>query len=170
MTIILLFFFSSGRKILAPGNFTVTIGDFKLFPRRWSKTVAWLFLLSEIATVVLVAIGGSLLSPGFLLAIVLLAVFSVALVTALAREIEVSCNCFGRTERRISRYDVVRNGCFILCGLIGLWMMRYALQGLAGSEIMLLACMSAVFLMIVTNLEDIVETLRRPFLVREERR
>jgi len=170
ITIALLFFSSFGRKVLAPGDFAVTVGDFKLLPRRWSKTVAWLFLISEIATAVLMALGGGLLSLGFLLASVLLAVFSAALGTALLRKIQMSCNCFGRTERRISRYDVARNGCFILCSLIGLWMARYALQALSGNEIILLALMSAVFLMIATNLEDIVETLHRPFPVREERR
>jgi hypothetical protein len=49
-------------------------------------------------------------------------------------------------------------------------MLRYASQSLAGGEIILLALMSAVVLMFATNLGDILETLRQPFPIIEERR
>ena len=170
ITIAFLFLFSFGRKILAFRDFAVTVSDFKLFPRRWSKTIARFFLGGEIATAILVIFGGNMLFLGFLLATVLLAAFSIALETALWRNINMSCNCFGRTEQRISPYDVVRNGLLIMCTLFGLWMLGSASQRLSIEEIILLALMSAVFLLFVTNLGDIVETLRRPFSVFEERR
>jgi hypothetical protein len=170
ITIAFLFLFSFGRKVLAFRDFAVTVSDFELFPRRWSKTIAGFFLGGEIATAILVIFGGNMLFLGLILAIVLLAAFSVALGTALWRNINMSCNCFGRTERRISHYDVVRNGLLILCSLAGLWMLSSASQRLSVGEIILLALMSAVFLLLITNLDDIVETLRRPFPVFEERR
>lgn len=170
ITIAILFLFSFGRKVLTYRDFAVTLGDFKLFPRRWSKTVAWLFLSGEITTAMLVSFGGDGLLPGFLLATALLAVFSAALATALWRHIKMSCHCFGRTERPISSYDVARNAFLALCSVLGLWMLRYPLQIASPAEMILLALMSLVFLLGVTNLSDIVETLRAPFPVFEERR
>lgn len=170
VTIALLFFIAFGRKTLAVRDFAVTVGDFKVLPRRWSRVVAVLFLSGECVTALLVALGGDLLFLGFLLAIALLAIFSVALISALWRNIDMHCTCFGRTEQRISRYDLVRNACLILCCLPGLWMRGDASQSLPGSEIILLILMSAVFLLVVTNLNDIVETLRQPIPVPEERR
>jgi len=170
ITIAFLFLFSFASKMLAFRDFAVTVSDFKLFPRRWSKTIAGFFLGGEIATAILVIFGGKMVFLGFLLATVLLAAFSVALETALWRHINMSCNCFGRTERRISHYDVVRNGFLLLCSLPGLWMLSSTSQRLSVGEIILLALMSAMFLLCVTNLGDIVETLRRPFPVFEERR
>src|SRR5579884_2855056 len=159
VTIALLFIFSFCGKLLALRDFAVTIGDFKLLPRKWSKGAA-----------ILVTMDVNLTFIGFLLAITLLMIFSVALVTALWRKLDMSCNCFGRTEQRISHYDVIRNGIFILCGLTGLWLLRYAPQGLSVSEIILLALMSTVFLLFIVKLDDIVETLRQPFPNFEERR
>lgn len=169
-TLALVFLFSLGGKLLAFRDFVVTIGDFKLLPRRWSKAVAWFVLGSELITAALLICGGEVLPPGFLLALVLLTVFSVALGLALRRKIAMSCTCFGRTERRISRYDVVRNVCLICYGLVGLWMVRETPQNVTIGEFILLVFMSAVFLLVVTNLKDIVETLGRPLPVREERR
>jgi len=170
MTIAFLFLFSSGGKFLTLQDFVVTIGDFKLFPRRWSRTVAWLFLCGEITTAALMMLGGNGLSLGFLLATTLLMAFSLALGMALRRNISMSCNCFGRTERPISGYDVVRNGVLILCNVLGLWLLNSAPQNLALGEIMLLALMSVVFLLFVMNLGEIVEALRHPFPVFDERR
>ncbi len=171
IAIVLLFIFSASGKVLSLADFEVAIGDFKLLPRRWSKIVALLFLGGEIATVVFLTIDSGLLSIGFLLSITLLAVFSAALVTALQRNIgmSLSCNCFGKSERRISHYDVARNILLILCSLIGLWMLRYAPhpQVLAGSEVTLLGLMSAVFVVFVTNLGDVIETFCQPFSVNE---
>jgi len=170
ITIVLLFLFSSASKALDLRDFVVTIGDFKLLPRRWSKTAAWLFLGSEITAAVLILLGGNVLSLGFLLATALLVTFSLALGMALRRNISMSCNCFGRTERRISYYDLARNGVLILCTVLGLCLCNTAPQNLAISEIIVLVLMSVVFLLFVMNLREIVAALRHPFPVFEERR
>lgn len=170
ITIAFLFIFSFASKILSLRNFAVTIGDFKVFPRRWSKGAALLFLGGDITTAVLLTVGGDLLLIGFLLAMVLLTIFSVALVIGLWRKIDVNCNCFGRNEQRISRYDVARNVFLILCSLIGLWMLKYDQRSMFSGEIIMLALISLVVLTFAINLDDVVETLRRPFVVSEERR
>lgn len=167
ITIAFLFTFSFSSKILALEDFEVAVRDFKLLPRHWNKTAALLFLGLEFSTAALVTIGSYLLPIGFLLAVVLLTVFSVALVIVMRRDTNVSCNCFGRTERHISYYDVVRNLLLVLCSLIGLYTLRYASQVLARDEIILLALMSIVFVVFVTNLDDVVETLHHPFSVNE---
>lgn len=169
-TIALLFAFSFGSKFLALRDFAVSIGDFKLLPRRWSKILAWLFLCGELATIICITFGGNLLPFGFLLAMALLLIFSMALITALRRKVSMSCNCFGRTERHLSRYDVARNVFLILCSLVGLWMMGSAQHNLAIGEIILLALMSTGLLLLITNLSDVIETLLRPFPVSDERR
>ncbi len=165
ITIILVFALSLGGKILDIVNFQEAIVDFRLLPTRWSKAAAWTFLGVESAIVLLMAIGGSVLLIGFLLAMALLTVFSAALVLVLQRDIRVTCNCFGRTERRISPYDVARNVLLILCGLVGVWALVSPLQSLSEVEIILIGLMAVCFVVLVTNLADVVGTLRQPFHV-----
>lgn len=175
-TIALLFIFSFGSKALALREFVVTIGDFKLLPHRWSRAAALLLLGGELITALLVIIGGGMLAVGFLLAAALLTIFSVALISVLRRKIAVGCNCFGRTERRVSYYDVARNVYLLLCsfvgliGLIVLGILKRALQDLPSGELILLVVMSAFVLFAVIHLGEVVETLRQPFPVMEERR
>jgi uncharacterized membrane protein YphA (DoxX/SURF4 family) len=165
ISIALLFIFSAASKALALKDFEVTVDRFKLLPRHWNKAAARLFLGGEIVTVILIVIGGSVLLVGLLLAIALLALFAIALLSALSRGIDTSCNCFGKSERRISPYDVVRNVLFILCSLSGLWLLRYTPQHLEASEVALLTYMSAAFVLLAANLSDIIETLLRPFSI-----
>lgn len=170
ITIAFLFIYSSGSKLLSLRDFAVTIGDFKLFPRRWSKPAAYIFVAGELITMILVVIGGVVLPIAFLLAMLLLIGFSIALASALWRKLDLNCNCFGRTERRISSHDLIRNLLLTLCSLTGLWMASSATTNLSMGEIVLLALMSAVVLFIVIQLRDIVETLWYSFTVTGERR
>ncbi|HEY0756951.1 MAG TPA: MauE/DoxX family redox-associated membrane protein [Ktedonobacteraceae bacterium] len=169
ITIALLLLYSGGSKLLSWRDFAVTIGDFKLFPRRLSKPVAYLFVASEFMTMILAVIGGVVLPAAFLLAMLLLVGFSSALASALWRKLDLHCNCFGRTERRISSYDLIRNLLLIVCSLTGLCLAGFATTNLSVGEIILLALMSAVLLLIVIQLRDIVETLWHSFPVPGER-
>lgn len=144
--------------------FRDTVSNFQLLPSSWSRVVALLFLGAELAVVPLMAIGGKLLAAGFILAAGLLAVFSAALVAALWRNIRMTCNCFGRTERRISSYDVVRNMLLILCSLVGFWGLTFgSIRSLSATEILLIGFMTLCFAVLITNLKDVVETLQQPF-------
>jgi hypothetical protein len=165
IVIALLFTVSASGKTMALTDFEVAISDFKLLPRRWSHVIARSVLGAEALVIVLVSLGGTYLVFGFLLAIALLAVFTVALTSALRGNTNLSCNCFGRTQKRISRYDVARSFLLILCSLTGLAMLHSDSRGLAWSETILVALMSLVFVTLMTNLGDIIETLRHPFPV-----
>jgi peroxiredoxin len=104
------------------GQFAKTIGRFELLPRRWNKTAAWIFLGGEAAVVVLLIVGGPLLPLAFALAGLLLLLFTLALLSALRRNIETSCNCFGASEKLLTYYDVGRNAVFMACSVLGWWL------------------------------------------------
>jgi uncharacterized membrane protein YphA (DoxX/SURF4 family) len=166
MTIALVFALSASGKARNIRAFQEAVFDFRLLPPRWSKAAAWVFLFLEFATVLLIVVGGSFLLAGFALAAGLLMVFSLALLVALRRNPRIVCNCFGRTERRISSYDVARNALLLLCALGGVWVLTLngeSLQTLSGVSIVATGLMVACFTVLVTNLRDVVETLRKPF-------
>jgi peroxiredoxin len=56
------------------------------------------------------------------LATLLLVLFTLALLWALRRDIETSCNCFGASNKPLTYYDVGRNAGLIGCGLLGWWL------------------------------------------------
>lgn len=159
----LVFALSVGGKIIDIRAFQEAITDFRLLPPGWSRAAAWGFVLAESAVVVSMVVGGPTLVAGFLLALALLSVFSLALVVALRRDTRVSCNCFGRTERRISPYDVLRNALLALCALTGAWALSVPLQSAPIAGTALVGLMAACFAVFVTNLKDVIETLRQPF-------
>ena len=109
-------------KVRDVGQFAATIGRFELLPQRWTKTAALLFLGGEAAVVILIIAGGRLLPLAFGLATLLLLLFTLALLSALRRGIETSCNCFGDGDKPLTYYDVGRNAGFIGCGLLGWWL------------------------------------------------
>lgn len=115
----LVFMVSSVSKLLYFAQFRKAVRNFNILPQKLSNITAMLFLCSEFSVVLLVVIGGSLLTVGFSLAIFLLLIFSCALVLALIRKTQVSCSCFGSSVKRVSYIDVWRNIGFILCALAG---------------------------------------------------
>jgi hypothetical protein len=118
----LVFAISFVGKARDTGQFAKTIGRFELLPRRWHKTAALLFLGGETAVVILLIAGGPLLPLAFALAGLLLLLFTLALLSALRRNIETSCHCFGSSDKPLTYYDVGRNAGFIACSLLGWWL------------------------------------------------
>lgn len=163
VTVALAFALSAGGKALDIRAFQEAVTDFRLLRAGWSKAAAWVVLTAELAVVLLLAVGGTSLLVGFLLAAALLVIFSTALAVALGRNTKMTCNCFGRTERRISRYDIVRNALLLLCSLAGVWALANPHEGLAGPDFALVTFMATCFLALATNVGDVAETLRRPF-------
>lgn len=157
------FVLSAGGKALDVPAFQESVEDFRLMPKALARVAAWFFLVSEIAVVIAMAIGGRALMAGFVLAAGLLVLFSTALAVALRRKAAISCNCFGRDERRISPYDMARNALLTACSLAGVWTLTASTQSLSGSELALVILMAACFVALVTNLRDVAETLRQPF-------
>ncbi|MBV9791119.1 MAG: hypothetical protein JOZ51_23185 [Chloroflexi bacterium] len=159
----LIFAVSALGKARDVAAFREAIADFKLLPAGLVSAAAWGFLVGEVAVVLLMLAGGALLGLGFVLAIVLLALFAVALLLVLQRRIKVTCNCFGRSEQHVSPYDVLRNLLLIGCSLLGLALVAETGATINSAEVVLIALMAAAFTLCVTNLADIAETLRQPF-------
>jgi peroxiredoxin len=126
ITLGLLFAYSSVAKARDVAQFAGSIGRFELLPHGWTKPAALLFLGGEAAVVVLLILGGRLLPLAFALAGLLLAVFTLALFSALRRGIETACNCFGASEKPLTYYDVWRNAGFMACSLLGWWLVPQA--------------------------------------------
>ena len=163
LTIGLTFAWAVFGKLRDLSAFREAVVDFRVLPPALSSIAAWVSLLAECAIILMLGIGNTLLFPGFLLAAGLLLLFSVALGLVLRRKRQVSCNCFGVTQRRVSPYDVARNLLLIVCSLVGAWTSLNAVQPVAASDLILLGLMALCLLILVTNLADVVETLRRPF-------
>lgn len=159
----LTFLVSAAGKVTSPRAFRDAITDLGVVPGRWKGAGAAGVICAESLVAALVAAGGRLAGAGFALALALLAVFSVVLAAALRRKANVSCNCFGPGERKISRYDLARNALLGLCCAAGEW------AGIVSSHrypppalVAVLGLMAAALVLVVTNLQAITEVLRRP--------
>jgi hypothetical protein len=143
--------------------FRLAITDLRALPARLARPAA----IGTVVAEALVVLGMIIALPvGFVLAAVLLALFSAVLVAALRREAEVSCNCFGASERPISWYDVGRNAVLVACCVSGLTSYAIADHGRpAVALIVLLGLMAGCFFLIVNNCGDIVELLRQPYVI-----
>lgn len=160
----LVFAASSISKALDIVRFRQTIHSFNILPGQLSDIAALLFLCGEFAVVVLMLIGGSLLTLGFSLAIFLLLLFCIALVSVLARRIHTSCNCFGTSARQVSGFDVWRNAGFILCALAGYAVLAWAKNtqvNLGLVEWVLTGLGAGVFVVIWIQLSEIVQLFRQ---------
>src|SRR2546423_750268 len=78
----LIFLTSFLGKVRELEGFRQAVADFRLLPKDMSKGAAFLFLGGELLVVVCLLVGGVLLLPGFVLAILLLCVFSAAIALA----------------------------------------------------------------------------------------
>lgn len=160
--VVVVFLLSATGKLKDMEAFRDAVSGFRVVPANWSRAVAGVSVLLELLVCLLIIVGGSLAAGGFLLSIVLLLTFTAALTWALRRKLNVSCNCFGYTQRRVSSYDIVRNLLLCLCGAVGVAAAIHPYHGLRVSETILLALMGVCFAALVTSLGDVVETLRRP--------
>ena len=162
----LTFLASAVGKAQGLDAFRLAIIDLRALPAGLARPAAIGTVLAEGLVVLGMIVGFAALPVGFVLAAILLALFSAVLVTALRRDAEVSCNCFGASERPISWYDVGRNAALVAC--CGAGVASYAIADHsrpAVALIILLGLMAGWFSLIVTNLEDIVVLLRKPYFI-----
>jgi hypothetical protein len=160
----LVFAISSLSKARNIAQFQQAIFDFHLFSRRLSNLAALLFLCGEFAVVLLIAIGGPLLLPGFALAMLLLCIFCAALASVLVRKLHTSCNCFGASEKPVTLADIWRNVGFLLCvggGCEALIWMRGVQGSLEWMAWLLIALGAGVFVTIWIQLGEIVQFFRQ---------
>lgn len=146
--------------------FASAVTELRALPAGSARPAALATVLAEALVVLAMAVGRLVLIAGFGLAAGLLLLFSVVLIAALRRRATVSCNCFGASDRPISSHDLARNGALLACCVAGL--ICYPLTDRpqpAAAMIVLLGLMAGCFTLIVTNTADIVELLRKPYLV-----
>jgi uncharacterized membrane protein YphA (DoxX/SURF4 family) len=96
-------------KLLSSDEFALAVQNYDLLPARASVVVARVLPALEIGCAVLLLLGLGIRPVSAVLALLLL-VFAGAVAVNLARGREIDCGCFGAsTERRLSRWTVVRN-------------------------------------------------------------
>lgn len=158
-----IFALSTANKLRDLPAFTQAVASFQILPGRWINPAVVFLATAELAVVAMMLLGGPFLLPGFLLALVLLSLFSVALMSVLARGIHTPCNCFSASARPISSFHVWRNISFIICITAGclLWAPPAAPIEMNLLELCLLSIVAATFVLLVNNLEEIV-TLVHP--------
>lgn len=158
----LVFLLAFAGKVLNLVRFQQTVASFGILPPRLSALAAVLFVAGELVVVVLIALGDAFLGLGFALAILLLFSFSAALLLVLVRGMNVSCGCFGPSQKAVSAYDLWRNAGFLLCALAGLGVLaaRPAGGDLSLVELVIVGMAAGVFVTIWLNLRDIVQLLR----------
>ena len=159
----LVFAVSSLGKVRNLAQFQRAIVGFHLLPRRLSHLAVLCLLCGEIAVVLLMLIGGPLLLDGFALAILLLLIFCATLASVLVRRLHTSCNCFGSSDKPVTLVDIWRNLGLLLCaggGCEALIWTRGAQVSLEGSAWLFIALGAGVFVLIWTQLGEIVQIFR----------
>jgi uncharacterized membrane protein YphA (DoxX/SURF4 family) len=115
----LVFTWSFLGKLRNVSAFVQVIDRFKLLPKVLHRIFAVIVLVVELTVAVTMLLGKPLLIGGFLLAMLMLLVFCMALASVLIRKIQTPCNCFGSSAKPVSIYDIIRNMFLFLCALIG---------------------------------------------------
>ncbi len=170
-TFTIAFAWSAFGKLRNVSLFRDAVSSFQLLPAQWSPLIARSVLLGEVSVVVLLCTHGIFLTLGFLLAVLLLLIFSTALLLVLRRHMHVDCNCFGQSENRVSFYDLIRNTGLLLCGLLGLLSQSFFAQdntaSVSWSMLILVFFMATTFVTLLVNNAGIIETLRQSFKPQE---
>jgi len=161
-TIVSLFLYSAITKGRDLPAFEQAIANFQIMPNKFISFTARAFIGGEILIILLTSCGGNLTILGFMLAAMMLLVFSAALASVLFRKISTNCNCFGRSEKPVTKYDLWRNGGFMACAITG-WALRKNHVGqvdLQVIEIILIGLSAVFFIMIWSNLGEIIRVLQ----------
>lgn len=154
----LVFVLSAFNKVLDLPKFHQAILAFNIIPQSLTKLVALVLLVCEIAIVGQMIVGGTFIYVGFLLAIILLSGFCLALISVLTRELHVSCNCFGAAKNVVTVMDIWRNIGFIVCALGGyalfIWS-RSDQENIGILDSILIGVTAIVFVILLINLSEI---------------
>jgi Methylamine utilisation protein MauE len=104
-----LFLFAAVAKLLDPGAFAQQIANYQLTP--WPLTAGLAVLLPALELCVgLCLLFGRWESGALVWTAILLAIFSAALITAIARGLSIDCGCFGRSvENTGTIWPLIRN-------------------------------------------------------------
>lgn len=157
----MVFMLSVLGKIRALEVFKQTIVAFKILPYQFVNISTLIFIFAEAAVFFILLIGKSWIAVGFILAILLLSIFCLALISVLARRISTPCNCFGKNSKNdVSIHDIWRNLMIIsvsLCGsVLAMTINVNGSRQIAFSEILLTAPAAIITVIFLVNFSDIV--------------
>jgi putative oxidoreductase len=123
-----IFIYSGWIKVQDPARFLVSVRSFHLLPDPSAAWLAlglpWLEIFAGIAV-----LTGWLRRGGLLLLNASLLVFAIALVSALARGLDIDCGCFGAGHGSTSIRDaLLRDAALLLVGGYLFWVTRVGVQ------------------------------------------
>lgn len=157
------FVFSLAGKFKNIPSFVQTITNFRFFPSKFSKPIAYIILIGEVSVVLAMLIGKNLLLWGFLITSLMFLAFSIALSSVIVRNIKTSCNCFGPDEKDVNVGHVVRSFGFMICGIGGV-SMTFHQYSLVQPDLLLIVTMgiiSIAYVVIWMNASDIFKLFQR---------
>lgn len=164
----LTFAWSSVAKLRSFANFKAAVLDFGLLPTRWVRAAATTVVVVEALIALAMLFEGLVLGAGFIAAVALLCCLTVAILAVLRRKARVACNCFGASDRVLTGYDVARNTVMATVCVVGLASSRSSTAPIEPAITAGIAGAAAFLVVLVANLGDVVETLRRPIALEEE--
>ena len=121
-------------------------------------------VIGEWSAALLMLLGGALSRMGLAFALCLLLSLTIIVVLSLVQGRAIRCNCFGESDRRISKYDLVRNLLFVViaaAGLLGVSFNEVAgtFGGLALQTYLPLGVVAVFFFLLSAGIHDIAGLL-----------
>ncbi|NUM49258.1 MAG: hypothetical protein HUU38_31545 [Anaerolineales bacterium] len=148
------FLWSAGSKLRDFAAFERAVADFQLSPAVFSRGVAFFFVSLELSVTCIMGWSIKFLRNGFIIAMFLLVVFSLALSWVLLRGIKTSCHCFGASKKLVSKWDLVRNVCLLGVASLGYFACNLAELALTIPELTLLAFISVAVVAVLTQFQN----------------
>ncbi|HYQ61848.1 MauE/DoxX family redox-associated membrane protein [Actinophytocola sp.] len=120
--LVLVFVASAAGKLGNFGGFVAAVRQLRLVPGRRPpvRPVARVVVAAEGAAAALLLLPGAFATAGFVLVILLCAVFAVAIESSVRRDIRVPCPCFGASADLLDRRHLVRNAILAAVSVAGL--------------------------------------------------
>ncbi|GIF38829.1 MauE/DoxX family redox-associated membrane protein [Actinoplanes xinjiangensis] len=159
----LVFAVSVFTKLRSRGAFAAfrsSVTDMRLLPESLAGPVAAAVVAAELAIPVLLLVPGAT-AAGFVVAVLLLAVFSAGIARVLAAGTAASCRCFGVSAAPFGRHHLYRNGVLAVIAAAGLTAaIRAPGIGTDPGAAAITAGAAAVAALVVIMLDDIVDLFR----------
>ncbi len=120
VVLVAVFLAATAGKVAARAEFGRSVRRMAPVPDQFVQPMVWLVLGAESLTIALLAVPAPAATPvGFGLAVLLLTLFSGAIIRVIRRGDRESCACFGKSSQPLSLVHVVRNGLLLVIGVVG---------------------------------------------------
>lgn len=153
------FLLSAGGKVLGCGEFRRSLTQSFSIPSNLSGVLAGVIIAAEAVIAGLLTLDRGVPGRvGMAAALLLLGLFTVVVLVAFLKGAIVSCNCFGGSTRRISIYDLFRNGALMsACAFNLLYAQPDTMNAIS---CVLLAGAALTALLMTVNLQEMLQLVR----------